>query len=204
MVGRIQAEIKHLFIIIFLLYLVGGCVPQPKTTDFFCYKTNSIKAGDIILRKSYGMISDIIVKQLNDGTNTSHCGIISTDSTGNFYVIHSLAQMVSDADGMQTCSLTQFMTDSRIETVKVFRFRLGDGKFIEQKALYYLKEKIPFDNEFDMNDSTKFNCIELPIHILKTAFGKDISKTNVKPDFSIFQNSGYFDEISFVQKKLSK
>lgn len=204
MAGRIQVEIKQLFIIIFLLYLVGGCVPQPNATVFFCYKTDSLLAGDIILRKSYGLISDIIVKQLNDSTNISHCGIISTDSTGNFYVIHSLAKMVSEADGMQICSLSDFMNDSRIESVKVFRFRLGGGEIIEQKALYYLNKKIHFDNEFDMNDSTRFNCIELQIHILKTAFNLNITKDNYKPNFSIFQNAKYFEEISFVEKKLPK
>ena len=202
--GRIQIEINHLLIILFLLFLVGSCVPKPKTTDFFCYKTDSLQAGDIILRKSYGMISDIIVNQLNDGTNISHCGIISIDPKGNFNVIHTLSKLVSYADGVQTCSLIDFMNESRIETVKVFRFRSGDGKTIEHKAKYYLHQKISFDNEFNMNDSTKFNCLELPIHIIKIEFGKDISNANAKPNFSIFQNLEYFDEISFVEKNSSK
>lgn len=199
MVGRIQVEIKQLLIIIFLLYWVWGCVSQPNTTDFFYYKKDSLQAGDIILRKSYGLVSDIIVKQLNDSTNISHCGIITTDSIGNFYVIHTSAKMVSKADGMQICSLTDFMADSRIETVKVYRFRSGDGKLIAQNARYYLDKEIPFDNEFNMQDSSKFYCLELPIHILKMAFDKDISKNSYKPNFSIFQNPESFDEISFIE-----
>ena len=201
MVGRIQVEIKQLIIIIFLLYCVWGCVPQPNTTDFFCYKTDSLHAGDIILRKSYGLISDIIVKQLNDSTNISHCGIITTDSLGNFYVIHTSAKMVSNADGMQICRLTDFMADSRIESVKVFRFRYGDGKFVAQKAKYYLDKAIPFDNEFNMQDSTKFYCLELPIHILKKVFNRDISNSKPNPNFRIFQTPEYFDEISFIESK---
>lgn len=204
MVGRIQTKINHFFIITFLLYLVGGCVSRPDTTDFFCYKTDSLRAGDIILRKSYGMISDIIVKQLNDSTNISHCGVICNDTTGQFYIIHSLAKMVSEADGMQQCSLSDFMKDSRFETVKVYRFRRGNGKKIEQKAINYLNQKIAFDHDFNMNDSSKFNCIELPVHIIKSTFHNDITSKKNKVNFSIFQNTEYFEEISFVQKKSSK
>lgn len=199
MAGRIQTKIKNSYIILFLLYLAVGCVPKPATTDFFCYQTDSLQAGDIILRKSYGMISEIIVKQLNDSTNISHCGIITTDSIGNFYVIHTSAKIVSNVDGMQICSLTHFMSDSRIETVKIFRFQLGDGKVIEQKAKYYLRKKIPFDLDFNMQDSTKFNCLELPIHIIKTAYEVTISSSK-KPNFKVFQNPKYFQEISFVKK----
>lgn len=204
MAGRIQTEIKHTFILLNLLYLAVGCVPTPTATDFFCYKTDSLRAGDIILRKSYGLLSDIIVKQLNDSTNISHCGIICTDSINSFYIIHSLSKMVSESDGMQKCSLNDFMNDSRIETVKVFRFRMGNGEVIEQMAKYYLGRKIPFDLDFNIQDSTKFNCSELPIHIINLVYRENISQSKVKPNFSIFQNPEYFDEISFVEADLSK
>jgi hypothetical protein len=198
--GGIQSKIKVLFVIINLLYLTGSCSSPANTTDLQLYSTDSIQSGDIILRKGYGLISEMIAKQLNDTIDVSHCGIIVKDKNHFFFVIHSLSKTVSDEDGVQICSLSSFINDSQIETVKVVRFRNDSNGKIAAKAFYYLKRKIPFDEKFNSNDTTAFYCSEFPIHIINSTFNIKINTYAGYPKFSIFLNPVYFDEIPFLKK----
>ena len=102
------------------------------------YSTDSLRSGDIILRRSYGLVSDIIVMELDDTLDVSHCGIIIKEPDSSYKVIHSLSKKVSDTDGVQICGLEQFMADSKIETVRVFRFRSDTQGKIAAQALRYL------------------------------------------------------------------
>ena len=168
MAGRLQTKIKRILSISVLLYFVMACKPVRDTTDLFYYHTDSIQPGDIILRKSYGLISDIITSQLKDTINISHCGIIAKNESGEFCVIHSLSKMVSDYDGMQSCSIDEFINDSRPETVKVVRFRNRKNKLIADYAQHYLKEKIPFDNLIIEKIGLKNNALSQDNQISKT------------------------------------
>jgi hypothetical protein len=199
-VGRIQTQIKFIFTSIILLFLLINCTNlSTKTTDIPSYNTKFLRSGDIILRKSYGLISEIVVMQLNDTLNISHCGVIIKDSSDNVQVIHSLSKKVSDSDGVQICTLSEFLNASKIETVRIVRFRDDTLNYIPQKAQYYLEQKIPFDEKFNMSDTTTFFCSEFPIHILKTGFDVDISFGSRKPTFSVFLNNRFFDEVPFVE-----
>lgn len=204
MVGRIQIKIKHCVAFLSLLYLTGSCTSPANTTDLHLYNTDSIQSGDIILRKSYGLISDIIVMELNDTLDVSHCGIIIKEPDSSCKVIHSLSKKVSDTDGVQICGLERFMADSKIETVRVFRFRNDTEGKIAAQALRYLKQKVPFDETFDATDSTSLYCSELPIQSIRNVFKIDVSYGAEKPKFSIFLQSNFFREIPFVSNHLSE
>jgi len=182
-----------------LLFLLENCDFPTKTTHISSYSTVNLQNGDIILRKSYGLISEIVVAKLKDTLDISHCGIIQKDSTGKLYVIHCLSKKVSDTDGVQICTLEYFMNDSRIESVHIVRFRPDTNNIIISKAKYYLKHKTPFDELYNASDSSAFFCSEFPIHIIKSGLGIDISSGSQNPKFSIFLNKKYFDEIEFVK-----
>ena len=176
------------------------CGSPIKTPELLYYDTSDLKSGDIILRKGFGLISEIVVIKLNDTLDISHCGIIHIDNSGKLNVIHSLSKKVSDFDGVQTCTLEYFMEDSNPKSVRIFRFRNDSNSAIINKALYYLKQQVPFDEKFDTKDTTAFFCSELPIHIIKTAFNTDISNGSLTPKFSIFFDKKYFDEIEFISR----
>lgn len=201
MAGRIQVKIVLFVIFISLLSLAEGCTSPAKTTDLFFYTTDSLKSGDIILRKSYGLISDIIVAQLNDTLDVSHCGIIVTDSSGSFMVIHSLSKKVSDVDGVQICSLEDFLNDSQLKTVRVVRYKSADSYKIAIAANDYLSRKVPFDEDFNPNDTTALYCSELPVVIIRKCFNQDVSKGFNMPKFSMFLQDNYFRKISFIECK---
>lgn len=168
---------------------MGGFACKPAvSTDLFIYSTDSLQRGDIVLRRGYGMVSDLIVARLKDSVDLSHCGILSIDSTGSYKVIHSLSKSVSKFDGMQVCSLQEFVQDARPESLRAVRHKEIEGRLIEAQALAYLKQGIPFDHAFNINDSSAFYCSELPIHIIYNLSGTRLFNGNQIPPFSIFLN----------------
>lgn len=141
-----------------------------------------IQNGDIILRHGFGMASDIIVKTLNEKYDISHCAILCKDSD-NISVIHSVSQSLSDFDGVQTQSLSRFISDCKTNTVIVVRYKNpqhSNNNIIAERAKYYLSKKIPFDNDFDIRDSSRFYCNELIWRAIKDGYNVDIFKDQLK------------------------
>jgi len=145
---------------------------------------NLLQNGDIILRHGYGMASDIIVKTLNEKYDISHCAIICKDSN-QINVIHSVSQSLSDFNGVQTQTLSRFINDSKKNSVIVVRYKNPqhtDNTLIAERATYYLSKKIPFDNDFDIDDSTNIYCNELIWRTIKDSYYVDIFKNQLKDE----------------------
>jgi uncharacterized protein YycO len=153
---------------------------------------NQLQNGDIILRHGFGMASDLIVKSLNEKYDFSHCAIICKDKH-LVNVIHSVSQTLSDFDGIQSQTLSRFISDSKEKSIIVVRFKNQqntDNKIIASRAAYYLSKKIPFDNDFNIEDSSKFYCSELIWKVIKDTYHEDIFKNqlNNKKDLYKFQS----------------
>ena len=161
---------------------------------------SSLQSGDIIFRMGYGGLSLSIVSILSDTIKVSHCGIVAKDSTG-IAVIHTISPSISEADGMQQCTIEEFIADSRRNSIAAVRFKHGKGQKIVEKAVYYLNKQVPFDMAFNLVDSSKFFCSELPIRILKDEFnfdllqGKEPVMSSCK--FSVFFNPQHFETIIY-------
>lgn len=151
-------------------------------------------SGDIIMRRGEGFLSDIIVKLLNDSTGLSHCGIIERKGS-DINVIHCLSDEVSDVDGVQSCTLDQFVSESVRGTIAVVRCKKDTAGCIVAGARYYLNTNKKFDHEFDACDTTKFFCSELPLRILADRMGINIIDENKNINFSMFFDTRYFEII---------
>ncbi|MDP4267046.1 MAG: YiiX/YebB-like N1pC/P60 family cysteine hydrolase [Bacteroidota bacterium] len=126
------------------------------------FELKSLHNGDIILRKGYGLVSNLIVKELNEKYKISHCGIIEIKN-GKINVIHSVSHSLSDFDGVQKNTIADFLKGSTWGSVIVVRARQTDTlteKHIISKANYYLSKKVRFDSSFNFNDSSEFFCQE--------------------------------------------
>jgi len=168
-----------------------------------------LQDGDIILRHGYGFVSDMITKKLSDGTNVSHCAIFVKDDT-SMNVIHSVSQSLSNFDGVQMQDLKRFINDSKKNSVVVVRYKTKeneDRSLIGKRARYYLNKRIPFDNSFDIKDSTKFFCAEFIWKVLKDSYNIDIFEDKYGKDnseflkFDIFFNPKYFEVVFSHQKQ---
>ena len=161
---------------------------------------DSLQSGDIIFRMGYGGLSLSIVGVLSDTIKVSHCAIVVRDGAG-LSVIHTISPSISDADGMQQCSIEEFIADSRKNSIAAVRFKHDDGQKIVAKASYYLHKKVPFDMNFDLADSSKFFCSELPMRILKDEFDFDLLQgeeplmKNCR--FSAFFNPEHFETVVY-------
>jgi hypothetical protein len=174
-------------IIAMFLFVYNYCTEQEHSISTYTLSNEEIKLlhnGDIILRHGYGMASDLIVKTLNEKYDISHCAIVFKDSN-NISVIHSVSQSLSDFDGVQTQTLKRFISDSKENSVIVVRYKNpldSDNSVIAERAAYYLSKKLPFDNDFDIEDSTHIYCNELIWRIIKDSYHVDIFKNQLKDE----------------------
>jgi hypothetical protein len=161
---------------------------------------NEIQEGDIILRHGYGLVSDLIVEQLKEKYDLSHCGIVVKTDTG-LAVIHSVSSSVSNVDGVQAQDLKSFIEESHYNSVVVIRYKSRINKpntAIARKAKDYLAQKIPFDEAFDINDSSEFYCTELLWKVILNEYGDDImaGKNNLRKDHLRFDT--FLDTTKFA------
>jgi hypothetical protein len=170
-----------------------------------------IQDGDIILRHGYGLVSDLIVEQLKEKYDLSHCAIVVKTDTG-LAVIHSVSSSVSNVDGVQSQDLKSFMEESQYSSVVVTRYKAKINKpnsAISLKAKNYLAKQIPFDEAFDINDSTEFYCTELLWKVILNEYGDDImaGKNNARKDhlrFDTFLDTTRFRIIINHQERKRK
>ncbi|HOY30947.1 MAG TPA: YiiX/YebB-like N1pC/P60 family cysteine hydrolase [Bacteroidales bacterium] len=165
-------------------------------------EVDMIQDGDIILRHGYGLVSDMIVEQLDEQYDISHCAIVCKDDTGCM-VVHSVSSSLSNVDGVQSQNLKAFIRDSHYNSVIVIRYKSRINKplsAISRKAKYYLAQQVPFDNAFNIDDSSEFYCTELLWKVILNEYGDDImkGKNNERKDhlrFDTFLDTTKFEII---------
>ncbi|MBW6497879.1 MAG: hypothetical protein K0B09_05805 [Bacteroidales bacterium] len=138
-----------------------------------------LQPGDIILRQGFGVVSQAISEFLNEEIRVSHVALLSKDFKGEWQVIQSISQRVSEVDGVQQQALTSFVSESETNSIVVVRFRgyendPGLNMRIEQAAKDYLQQQIPFDHSFSLEDTTRFFCSELIWRLFLDEAGVDI------------------------------
>ena len=133
------------------------------------------QSGDIILKNGYGMVSKTIVKILNERTPISHCGILIKDSIKQeFYIIHSVAKQVSDADGVQKISLDKFINDVKPDDFYLLRYNTNDNIKIVNEAQCFLNARIPFDHKYNLYNDNELYCSELIYKIFFNQFQEEV------------------------------
>lgn len=179
--------------------LSTGCTLRNRQTDDNLHVKTVLPAeamallreGDIILRQGEGMLSRFIVRQLGDTVDISHCGILVREKDG-WQVIHCLSLEVSDTDGVQRCSLDDFMSDCVAGSLYVVRCMADTLGCLVSRARYYLGAHKTFDHGFSLNDTTSFFCSELPYRILKDELHIEMSPPSVFLKFSSFFDPEHF------------
>jgi hypothetical protein len=165
-----------------------------------------LQPGDIILRQGFGAVSHAISEYLKEPTKVSHVALLSRDNIGEWQVIQSISQRVSNTDGLQAQDLATFVSESETSSIVVVRFRgyetnPGLNLRIERAAQDYLKQQTPFDHSFSLEDSTRFFCSELIWRLFLNEAGVDIFEKMNKDvrrerlRFASFFNPDHFEVI---------
>jgi len=158
-----------------------------------------LQEGDIIFRHGFGIISDAIVKYSKDPYNISHCGIVVKDSSDNWAVIHTVSNSLVEIDGMQIDGLKKFVRESQPKSIIVARFRFQseeERQKVVKQAYYYLERQIPFDNEFNASDSSRFFCTELIWSVFYNAIEVDLYKPS--PQYNGMNFTAFLDKVNFI------
>lgn len=142
-----------------------------------------MQSGDIILRKGHGSVSDIIDNMYPTGYHLSHCGVVIRDPD-SLYVIHTVSSELSMGDGVQTEHIDKFVRESvrnsimlvRPKADSLTRCRIADA------TKSFLNKKIPFDNAFDISDTTQFYCTELIYQSYRKVYGRDMFPERLATD----------------------
>jgi Permuted papain-like amidase enzyme, YaeF/YiiX, C92 family len=142
-----------------------------------------LREGDFILRRGFGLFSDAIANNLNNGaaTDVTHAGIIVRQN-GTWQVIHSLSSDVTHIDGVQLQPLDTFLNYSAPGKIIITRAKNADaalGKKIAAQAAFYLKKQVPFDHQGVIDDKSKLFCTEMIWLILE----KDLKHISLPPDY---------------------
>jgi len=165
-----------------------------------------LKPGDIILRHGSGALSHAISEYLDEELRVSHVGLISRGNDGQLRVIQSISETISDVDGMQDEALDSFVSASKPFSIIVVRFNGVEldpslaGR-IEERALEYLRQKVPFDHKFCILEQHHFFCSELIYRLLLEEAGVDIFKSQREKSrreilrFSVFLNPEFFSVV---------
>lgn len=146
--------------------------------------------GDLVLRRGKGFVSQFIVEQLNDSMNLSHIGVLIKEND-SIKIIHCIGNEFSNIEGIQACSLDEFLSDCYSDGLLVVRSNMCKGSQVSSLAKEYLHMSLPFDRKFDFSDTTAFSCLELPYNIFKRL---DITYQDMI-SFRPFQDSLRFDVI---------
>lgn len=181
-------------VIIFVSILFfNSCNQNPDLSDYAILNNQDkmkFQNGDLILRRGKGFVSQFIVEQLKDSTNLSHIGVLVKDND-SLKIIHCIGNEFSNIEGIQICSLDEFLSDCYSDGLLVVRSNLCKGSQISSLAKEYLLMSLPFDRKFDFSDATAFSCLELPYNIFKRL---DINYQDMVT-FRPFQDSLRFDVI---------
>ena len=178
-------------VVIYILWKSNSTSRYTVNCDYLTNKEIALlQDGDIIIRKGFGFVSNKIADILDEPYNVSHCGIIyRPDSSALPIVIHSVSSTLSDIDGVQECDIEKFARESEAYSIIVVRYNDStkhSPKIIATEAQRMLLANIPFDNSFDISDSSKIYCSELIWKILNDKFGHDIY-----PSKSSLRNMGF-------------
>lgn len=186
--------ITIIFVLSAFLYACDGAIRKQPGHIYTLseYEKSLLREGDILLRHGYGFVSNSIVKVLSEEVPVSHSGLLVQDPNGEFQVIHSVSQSVSDSDGVQMVDLDTFVRDSQPNSLVVVRFRgLANSppysQQISERAFYYLDRQIPFDYSFDFNDTTRFFCSEFIARVLSDIFGAHVLEQMYPTGISVLE-----------------
>ena len=127
------------------------------------FDSEIFRSGARIFRQGRGIFSEFFrnVGELN--SPYSHVGIIYMENN-NVFVIHTEANEVTGLGFAKKDELTNFISKTNAFSSGLYRIKnLGskDAESVMKTALGYVRNKIPFDTDFDLNSSCSLYCTEL-------------------------------------------
>ena len=152
-----------LLLIVASLTMVMSCSNDTnRSRDQVMFDTTELRNGDLLFRNGIGYESRVVTG-LSDG-KFSHIGIAYHNGR-QWNVIHAVpGESGKDEPEYLKCEpISEFYGYSRAKLGGMARVSCTDSiaNIIAERALHVVNRKVVFDNDYDINDTSKLYCTEL-------------------------------------------
>lgn len=169
-------------IIISILTMIQCSGPeQPKLSPKI--PIEKLQAGDIAFRRGESIASEVVLYNDIDG-RYSHVGLVVETDSG-LMVAHSVPGETSTQetiDVIQIEHINHFFEPKVSVRGEIMRMNLDSAQrhLLNILALKKVDDKVPFDHNYDLSDTTKLYCTEL-LQLLFKNIGIDLAQGRTTP-----------------------
>lgn len=169
-------------IIISILMMIQCSGPeQPKLSPKI--PIEKLQAGDIAFRRGESIASEVVLYNDIDG-RYSHVGLVVETDSG-LMVAHSVPGKTSTQetiDVIQIEHINHFFEPKVSVRGEIMRMNLDSVQrhLLNILALKKVDDKVPFDHNYDLSDTTKLYCTEL-LQLLFKNIGIDLAQGRITP-----------------------
>ena len=138
-----------------------------------------MREGDLVFRCGEGIVSRAVLSVEEDGVY-SHVGILVRDGDA-WKVVHAVPgekEHPGDFDRVKAEAPERFLAPDRARAGALVHCGLSDPAVlarIRETALGWARDNVPFDDDFDIADSSRLYCTELVWRLYRRA-GIDLSE----------------------------
>ncbi|MFM9008353.1 MAG: hypothetical protein ACKOQY_11020 [Bacteroidota bacterium] len=146
------------------------------------------KTGDLVFRRGYGLVSELLRKSGRREQRFSHAGIVWMEQ-GRTYVLHMAAEPES---GLNRCSISDFVAPDVAFESAVYRLPLSPDMQFKLLELLSHEQQIsrPFDEAFALGNGEAQYCTEWLAGLLtRSGYTMNLPVDFVAPD-DIYLQSG--------------
>lgn len=171
--------VKCNLLIMLMLALATGCGRSSGEAQTAALPYGGMRTGDLAFRCGRGVFSRAVTSAEGSGIY-SHVGLLVNDG-GQWKVVHAVPrerEFSGDFDRVKAESVEVFFGGDRAKSGCLVHTGLTDGGKIETMkvtALQWARDSIPFDDAYDLADSTRLYCTELVWRLYRDA-GIDLSQ----------------------------
>lgn len=161
------------------------------------YELAHLQAGDCLLRRGCGAISDYIADFLQEKYPITHCGLVLEQDSG-LYVLHSVSN--DHHTGILIEPIKDFVQQSRVGSLIAVHPLCPSAtrQAILKAALEFKAQAIPFDFSFDHHDQSQLYCLELLQQAFLKADQQDwFPQTTKRGSIEVLALSNFMDSSRF-------
>ena len=141
----------------------------------------TLKQGDVAFRRGEGVISNIVLYNDADGMY-SHVGLI-VKHNDSLKVVHSVPgehDDENDFDRVKIEPIEDFYSVERAERGEILRISMSDmqRENIAKLALEKAEQKVKFDHDYNLNDTTTLYCTEF-VQLMFKNVGIDLAESRI-------------------------
>lgn len=172
---------NYLLHIVLMAVACAGLVQcnVPARTQVPTIPIELLQEGDIVFRRGYGFASEMVVYNDADG-KYSHVGVVVNSEKG-LMIAHSVpGGDAEENDIMRLERIEQFYSAESSSCGEIVRMELDSlqRRRLGEMAVAKANEKIPFDHNYDLEDTTALYCTEL-VQLLYRNIGIDLAEGRI-------------------------